>query len=209
MVLLAMRTSSRHGATRPLTTRITPGAPFRFSERKRLQPRGCRMKHPFRRTFPLPRWAYVSRRCRPRAPIPKRSIRSRSGPRPPSAAMSRRRHPAIRYGIALNDTAISGSAEVLQTFRAAAPHGVTRAHPVAAFILIATRSRLLMRTARRASISAKPAELTALGIRKRPRPRLFSDGFPTEAFAALLKTRLARPTLSEADWAKSARFPRT
>jgi len=44
-------------------------------------------------------------------------------------------------------------------------------------------------------------ELTALGLRKATASGDgFADGFPTEALAAILKTRLARPTLSEADW---------
>jgi hypothetical protein len=44
-------------------------------------------------------------------------------------------------------------------------------------------------------------ELTTLGLRKATAAGDgFADGFPTEALAATLKARLARPTLSEADW---------
>jgi hypothetical protein len=115
------------------------------------------------------------------------------------------RHPALRYGIALNDRGYFWeSQEVLEAVWAAAPQGGRERILLRACIQIATANlRLRMRKPHAAArlLGEALVELNALGARKAiAAGDGFVDGFPTAALAELLKTKLTLPVLSKADW---------
>jgi len=117
------------------------------------------------------------------------------------------RHPALRYGITLNDAGYFWeSHEVLEAVWAAAPQGGRERILLRACIQIANANlRLRMQKPHAAArlLGEALTELNALGARKATAAGDgFADGFPTEALAALLKATLARPSLSKADWVK-------
>ena len=117
------------------------------------------------------------------------------------------RHPALRYGIALNDTGYFWeSQEVLEAVWAAAPQGGRERILLRACIQIANANlRLRMRKPYAAArlLGEALGELKALGLRKAVAGgHGFADGFPTAALAALLGTKLVLPLLSKADWVK-------
>jgi len=115
------------------------------------------------------------------------------------------RHPAIRYGLALNDAGYFWEAqEVLEAVWAAAPQGGHERMLLRACIQIANANlRLRMKKPHSAArlLGEALVELNVLGARK---SAAAGDGFvacfPTAALAALLKTKLALPGLSKADW---------
>jgi hypothetical protein len=115
------------------------------------------------------------------------------------------RHPALRYGIALNDAGYFWeSQEILEAVWAAAPQGGRERILLRACIQIANanlRLRMLKpRTAARL-LGEALGELNMLGARKATAPGDgFADGFPTAALAALLRAKLAQPLQSKADW---------
>jgi hypothetical protein len=124
------------------------------------------------------------------------------------------RHPALRYGIALNDHGYFWEArEILETVWAAAPQGGRERIVLRACILIATANlRLRMEKGGSAGrlFSEAVAELNALGARKATASGDgFADGFPTEALSAALKAKLQRPQLTKADWVILAAVIRT
>lgn len=123
------------------------------------------------------------------------------------------RHPAIRYGLALNDAGYFWEAqEVLEAVWAAAPQGGRERILLRACIQIANANlRLRMKKPHAAArlLGEALVELNALGARKAV---VAGDGFvacfPTAALAALLKARLALPGLSKADWVAIAAIGR-
>jgi len=115
------------------------------------------------------------------------------------------RHPALRYGIALNDAGYFWeSQEVLQAVWAAAPQGGRERILLRACIQIASANlKLRMQKPNAAARlwSEALAEVNALGVRQATAAGDgFADSFPTAALAALLRTKLAQTTLSKADW---------
>ena len=115
------------------------------------------------------------------------------------------RHPALRYGIALNDAGYFWeSHEVLEAVWAAAPQGGRERILLRGCIQIANANlRLRMQKPHAAArlLGEALAELKALGARKATAPGDgFADIFPTDALAALLKAKLAQASLSKADW---------
>ncbi|THD55681.1 MAG: DUF309 domain-containing protein [Bradyrhizobium sp.] len=115
------------------------------------------------------------------------------------------RHPALRYGIALNDAGYFWeSQEVLQAVWAAAPQGGRERILLRACIQIASANlKLRMQKPRAATrlLGEALAEVDALGARKATAAGDgFADSFPTAALAALLQAKLAQTTLSKADW---------
>jgi predicted metal-dependent hydrolase len=155
--------------------------------------------------LPLPQWAYVPGEStdaeadhdtlwRAKALVP-----SRFRDYVPA------RHPALRYGIALNDSGYFWEAqEVLEAVWAAAPQGGRERILLRACIQIATANlRLRMKKPHAAArlLGEALGELNALGARKTAATGDgFVDAFPTAALAAQLKTKLALPALSKADW---------
>ena len=122
------------------------------------------------------------------------------------------RHPALRYGLALNDRGYFWEAqEVLETVWAAAPQSGRERILLRACILIATANlRLRMQKPHVASrlLGEALAEFEALGVRSGPRDG-FADGFPVAALAAVIKARLAQPQLGKADGVALAVASRT
>ena len=115
------------------------------------------------------------------------------------------RHPALRYGIVLNDSGYFWeSQEVLEAVWAAAPQGGRERILLRACIQIANanlRLRMLKPHAAARLLGEALQELNALGARKATAPGDgFADSFPTAALAALLKVKLLQPLLSKADW---------
>jgi hypothetical protein len=122
------------------------------------------------------------------------------------------RHPALRYGIALNDSGYFWeSQEILETVWAAAPQGGRERILLRACIQIANANlRLRMRKPHAAArfLGEALGELDTLRKAVTGGDG-FADGFPAAALAALLKARLALPLLSKADWVAIGAVSRT
>src|ERR1700687_4791489 len=157
--------------------------------------------------LPLPRWAYVpgqtdeSEADYETLAQVKLLVPSRFRDFVPA------RHPALRYGIALNDSGYFWeSQEVLEAVWAAAPQGGRERILLRACIQIAIANlRLRMMKPRAAArlLGEALGELKALGLRKAVAGGDgFADGFPTAALAEVLGAKLAQPLLSKADWVK-------
>jgi hypothetical protein len=115
------------------------------------------------------------------------------------------RHPALRYGMALNDAGYFWeSQQVLEAVWAAAPQGGRERILLRACIQVANANlKLRMRKPNAAARlwGEALAEINELLSRRSAAGGDgFADRFPTTALAKLLKTRLAQPTLSKADW---------
>src|SRR5258705_5295935 len=122
------------------------------------------------------------------------------------------RHPALRYGLGLNDSGFFWeSHEILEAVWAAAPQGGRERILLRACILIATANlRLRMQKAHVAArlLGEAFGELEALGMRSAGGDG-FADCFPVAALAALIKAKLVRPQLAKADWVAFAVAGRT
>src|ERR1700731_2173748 len=121
-------------------------------------------------------------------------------------------HPALRYGIALNDAGYFWeSQEILEAVWAAAPQGGRERMLLRACIRIANANlRLRMRKPHAAArlFGEALGELNALGFRHATAAGDgLVDAFPTAALAAL-KTKLAQPALSKADWVEFGKIAR-
>jgi hypothetical protein len=115
------------------------------------------------------------------------------------------RHPALRYGIALNDAGYFWeSQEVLEAVWAAAPQGGRERILLRACIQIANANLKLRMQKPHASarlLGEALAGINALGARKAAAAGDgFADSFPTAALASLLKAKLTQGSLSKADW---------
>jgi hypothetical protein len=124
------------------------------------------------------------------------------------------RHPALRYGLGLNDAGFFWeSHEILEAVWAAAPQGGRERILLRACIQIAN-ANLKLRMGRFHAASRlfgeALAELDELGVRKAAvAGGGFADAFPTAALAGLLRTKRALPALSVADWVAIAGASRT
>jgi hypothetical protein len=123
------------------------------------------------------------------------------------------RHPALRYGIELNDRGYFWEArEILETVWAAAPQGGRERILLRACILIANANlRLRMSKAASAARMFNEAltELRTLGQRQAAASGDgFADNFPIQKLAAMLLSRLERPQLGKADWVAFAAVSR-
>src|SRR3954453_20085207 len=124
------------------------------------------------------------------------------------------RHPALRYGLGLNDAGVFWeSHEILEAVWAAAPQRGRERILLRACIQIA-HANLKLRMGRFHAASRlfgeALAELDELGVRKATGAGGgFADAFPTAALAGLLRTKLALPALSEADWVALRRIAGT
>jgi hypothetical protein len=115
------------------------------------------------------------------------------------------RHPALRYGLALNDRGYFWEAqEVLEAVWAAAPQNGRERILLRACILIANANlRLRMQKAHSAARLFGDAllELRSLTSRKAtPAGDGFVESFPIPALTALLQAKLGRAELTKADW---------
>jgi hypothetical protein len=122
------------------------------------------------------------------------------------------RHPALRYGITLNDSGYFWeSQEILETVWAAAPQGGRERILLRACIQIANANlRLRMRKPHAAArfLGEALGELDTLRKAVTGGDG-FADGFPAAALSALLKARLALPLLSKVDWVAIGALSRT
>jgi hypothetical protein len=123
------------------------------------------------------------------------------------------RHPALRYGLTLNDRGYFWeSQEILEAVWAAAPQGGRERTLLRACIQIANANlRLRMQKPHAAArlLGEALAELDALNRKGAAPGDGFADGFPTAALATLLRTKLALPGLSKADWVQIGAISRT
>ncbi len=152
--------------------------------------------------LPLPRWAYVPGESEKSSADYETLARIKVLVPPRFGGYVPARHPALRYGLMLNDRGYFWEAqEMLEAVWAAAPQGGRERILLRACILIATANvRLRMRkphvTAR--LLGEALVELEALGIRSAGGDG-FADCFPVAALAALIKAKLAQPQLGRAD----------
>jgi predicted metal-dependent hydrolase len=160
---------------------------------------------PATNNLPLPQWAYVPGEMAEDDADhdtlwkAKTLVPSRFGDYVPA------RHPALRYGLALNDHGYFWeSQEVLEAVWAAAPQGSRERILLRACILIANanlRLRIQKPHAAARLLGEALQELDALNARKATSAGDgFADGFATAAMIDLLKGKLARPELTKADW---------
>ena len=172
------------------------------------------MSTPFASTghLPLPRWAYVPGISEHERADFETLARVAALVPPRFNGYVPARHPALRYGIALNDRGYFWEAqEILEAVWAAAPQGGRERILLRACILIATANlRLRMQTAHVASrrLGEALGQLDALGLRGAGGDG-FADSFPVATLARLVRARLARPQLAMTDWLAFAGAVRT
>jgi Domain of unknown function (DUF309) len=122
------------------------------------------------------------------------------------------RHPALRYGLMLNDRGYFWEAqEILEAVWAAVPQGGRERILLRACILIATANlRLRMQKPHVTSrlFGEALGELDALGVRGAGGDG-FADGFPVAALATLIRAKLALPALTKSDCVAFAAAGRT
>src|SRR4051794_565770 len=153
--------------------------------------------------LPLPRWAYVPGEAGEPDAETLAQVSALVPPRFRDYVPAR--HPALRYGIALNDRGYFWeSQEVLEAVWAAAPQGGRERILLRACILIANANlklRIQKPHAAARLLGEAQQELHALNARKASAAGDgFADGFPAAALIELLKGKLARPELTKADW---------
>ena len=124
------------------------------------------------------------------------------------------RHPALRYGLVLNDHGFFWeSQQVLEAVWAAAPQGGRERILLRACAQIAganLKLRMLKFHAATRLFGEALGELDRLSLRRAGAiGDGFADGFPIAALSAQLKTKLAQPLLSMADWVKIGAAGRT
>src|ERR1700687_2154259 len=115
------------------------------------------------------------------------------------------RHPALRYGIAINDAGYFWeSHQVLEAVWAAVPQGGRERILLRACIQIANANRRLRMNTPRAAVRLfgdALEELNALGARVATvAGEGFTDVFPIAALTAVLQMKLGRPSLSTSGW---------
>jgi hypothetical protein len=122
------------------------------------------------------------------------------------------RHPALRYGMKLNDAGYFWeSGEILEALWAAAPQNGRERMLLRACIQIAN-ANLKLRT-RKPHATARLfgealAAINDLLARRVVNPGDgFADRFPAKALAALLEAKLAQTSLSKADWIALGSLP--
>jgi hypothetical protein len=142
--------------------------------------------------LPLPRWAYVPGLSE-KSGADYETLSQIAALVPPRfGGYVPARHPALRYGLTLNDRGYFWEAqEILEAVWAAAPQGGRERTLLRACILIATANlRLRMQ---------KPHVAARLLGEALGGPDGFADWFPVAALAALIKAKLERPQLAKAD----------
>jgi Domain of unknown function (DUF309) len=155
--------------------------------------------------LPLPRWAYVPGETAEADADYETLAQAKLLVPPAFRGHVPARHPALRYGMALNDHGYFWEAqEILEAVWAAAPQGGRERILLRACIHIANanlRLRMQKPHAAQRLLGEALGELNALGARRTAATGDgFVDSFPTAALATLLKGRLAQPALAKADW---------
>src|SRR5580693_7321800 len=155
--------------------------------------------------LPLPGWAYVPGETADTEPDHQALWQAKALVPAQFFGFVPARHPALRYGIALNDAGYFWEAqEVLEAVWAAAPQGGRERILLRACIQIANANLKLRMQKPHAAARLWGEALTqvnALGVRKAAAAGDgFADRFPTAALAALLQAKLGRASVSEVDW---------
>ena len=162
--------------------------------------------------LPLPRWAYVPGGCGKSGSDHETLAQITALVPPRFGGYVPARHPALRYGLTLNDRGYFWEAqEILEAVWAAAPQGGRERILLRACILIATANlRLRMQKAHVATrlLGEALVELNALGVRGTAGDG-FADCFPAAALAAVIKARLELPQLAKTDCVAYAAAGRT
>src|SRR5712672_4663474 len=164
--------------------------------------------------LPLPRWAYVPGERADAAPDHDTLWQAKALVPSQFRGFVPARHPALRYGIALNDAGYFWeSHQVLETVWAAVPQGGRERILLRACIQIANANLKLRMGKPHAAgrlFGEALAELNELSVRKATGAGGgFADAFPTAALAGLLRTKLAHSALSKADWVAIGALGRT
>jgi hypothetical protein len=156
-------------------------------------------------SLPMPRWAYLPGETADAAADhdtlwqAKALVPSRFRDYVPA------RHPALRYGIALNDAGYFWeSQEVLEAVWAAAPQNGRERILLRACIQIGNANLRLRMQKPRAAIRLLGEALQGLDALSARRATVagdgFADRFPIATLADVLKAKLALSLLGEADW---------
>jgi len=154
--------------------------------------------------LPLPSWAYVPGETADAEPDHEALGRAKALVPAQFFGHVPTRHPALRYGMALNDAGYFWEAqEVLEAVWAAAPQRGRERILLRACIQIAN-ANLKLRI-QRPNATARLwgealAEIELLARRSPASGDGFADRFPAAQLAKLLKARLAQATLSKSDW---------
>jgi hypothetical protein len=155
--------------------------------------------------LPLPGWAYVPGETADAEPDHEALGRAKALVPAQFFGFVPTRHPALRYGMALNDAGYFWEAqEVLEAVWAAAPQRGSERTLLRACIQIAS-ANLKLRM-QRPNATARLwgealAEIDGLLARRSPASgNGFAGRFPAAQLAELLKARLAQATLSKSDW---------
>jgi hypothetical protein len=155
--------------------------------------------------LPLPEWAYMPGQTTGAEPdydtlsLAKALVPARFGGFVPA------RHPALRYGITLNDAGYFWEAQqVLEAVWAAAPQGGRERMLLRACIQVANANLKLRMQKPDAAARQWGEALSAInGLLARRRQTSgdgFADRFPAATLARLLAAKLALAFLSKADW---------
>jgi hypothetical protein len=155
--------------------------------------------------LPLPGWAYVPGETADSEPDHETLSQARALVPSQFFGHVPTRHPALRYGMALNDAGYFWeSQQVLEAVWAAAPQGGRERILLRACIQIANANlRLRMQKANAAARlwgEALDGINDLLARRSSASGDGFADRFPAANLAKLLKARLGQATLSKADW---------
>jgi DUF309 family protein family protein len=155
--------------------------------------------------LPLPGWAYVPGETADSEPDHETLSQARALVPAQFFGFVPTRHPALRYGMALNDAGYFWeSQQVLEAVWAAAPQGGRERILLRACVQIASANlKLRMQKANAAARLWAEALAAINDLLTRRSPVAgggFADRFPAASLASLLKARLAQATLSKADW---------
>ena len=164
--------------------------------------------------LPLPRWAYVPGVTTDAEPDHHTLWQAKALVPSQFRGFVPARHPALRYGIALNDAGYFWeSHQVLEAVWAAVPQGGRERILLRACIQIANANLKLRMNKPHAAVrlfGEALEELNALGARVATvAGNGFADVFPIAALTAVLQLKLGRPTLSTSDWVKIGPAGRT
>jgi Domain of unknown function (DUF309) len=164
--------------------------------------------------LPLPGWAYVPGETAESEPDHETLSQARALVPSQFFGHVPTRHPALRYGMALNDAGYFWeSQQVLEAVWAAAPQGGRERILLRACIQIANANLKLRMQKANSAARLWGEALAAINDVLARRPANsgdgFADRFPAVNLARLLKARLAQTTLSKADWIALGSIART
>jgi hypothetical protein len=155
--------------------------------------------------LPLPGWAYVPGETADSEPDYETLGQAKARVPAQFFGFVPIRHPALRYGMTLNDAGYFWeSQQVLESVWAAAPQGGRERILLRACIQVANANLKLRMRKPRAAARLWGVALAAINELLSRRSAAIGDGFadrfPAANLTKLLRARLAEPSLSKADW---------